>query len=440
MLGTAAPRPTRPHAQAREGIAAFLNELLLYSGQYALFYVLMNFSADGWDYFTNLGHSLLLLILIGQTIFLVGFGGKPLLRFLGSMIAPFCYTLIELREGMDFVLNSGHMFFWIFSSVTGVLQAWSISTKSQSAKRVVEFIITAVNVSIFLFVYYYFDLRLAYESRLSAKEITEEVFRNYLRITRTADGLRVFLQDPAHVYVILGGAVLGITLGVGRVKILMLKDRINALFGTYVDKDIRDRIIGENRGRSEKREICVLFSDIRDFTPLSETHSAAEITGMLNLYFTQWDKLVVKHGGVIDKFVGDAIMVLFGLKNRADACQSAVACATEMIDNLDTVKALLRQKQLPVIADIGIGINFGDAIIGDIGSEDRKNYTAIGDNVNVAARLESLCKQYKVPIAVSKDVHERIHGQLKERFVFLDLADLKGRTDKVEVYSHRQVG
>ena len=149
-----------------------LDELLLYSGQYALFYILMNFSASGLGYFRNLGHTVLLAILLLQTTTLVVWGSKPLPRFLLSLLAPAMYTILEAREGMSFVLNMGHMFFWVFSALTGGMQAASLAAQNRRVREVLEFCITAANVSIFIVVYFYFDIRLSVEQRVAGGEIS----------------------------------------------------------------------------------------------------------------------------------------------------------------------------------------------------------------------------------------------------------------------------
>lgn len=420
------------HAKAAAG--AFFNELLLFSGQYALFYILMNFTYDKLDYFSNFGHSLLLLILLLQTAILVKFGNKPRFRFLGSLIAPLFYTILEMREGIDFLLNTGHVFFWIFSLITGLLQALEIKTVTRQLKLVLEFLVTTINVMTFIFIYFYFDLKLSFGEQLAAGGISVAQYRDYLQIYTFTEGLLVFLHDPAHVYIILGGLILSVSLAIGRMRVIQLKDKISELFGKYVDKDIRDRILTVHGGRSERKEIAILFSDIRNFTTISEHHTPDAITRMLNHYFSKWDESVIKHQGVIDKYIGDAIMVLFGIKSNANACSNATACAIDMLKKMEALKADLKRMNLPVIENIGIGINFGSIIIGDIGSPQRKNYTVIGDTVNVASRLESQCKSYRVPLIISEITYLRLNESLKKHFVLLGETELKGKVEKVKIF------
>ncbi|MFZ9738395.1 MAG: adenylate/guanylate cyclase domain-containing protein [Prochlorotrichaceae cyanobacterium] len=420
-------------------IGKFFDELLLFSGQYALFYILMNFTYDKFKYFTNFGHTLLLLILIIQTVILVKLGKKPLYRFLGSLVAPLCYTMIEMTEGSGSLLNTGHIFFWFFSFATGFLQALQLKKLTKKLNLTLEFLVTTLNVTTFIFIYFYFDLKLSLSKLLESGIITPSQYLERLEIFYLQDGLSEFLKDPAHIYIIIGGLILSTSLSIGRMRIIQLKDKINELFGKYVDKDIRDKIITVNGSDSERKTIAILFSDIRSFTTISEGHQPDEITKMLNYYFSQWDESVIKYNGVIDKYIGDAIMVLFGIKDKPNACVNAVACGIDMLNKIDQMKKELRRMNLPVIEEIGIGINFGDIIIGDIGSQSRKNYTVIGDNVNIASRLESLCKSQQVPLIISESSYTRLNLNFQKYFEYLGETQLKGKSDKVKIFGLNNV-
>jgi len=416
----------------------FGNELLLNSGQYALFYILMNFSASGLNYFHNFGHTALLFILIIQTSVLVLFGGTPGRRFFFSLIAPAVYSLIELREGLVFVLNMGHMFFWFSSIVTGFLQAAILSASENRSKQVLEFVLTGVNVAIFMIVYFYFDAQLALQDQVAAGTLTTAKMNAQLELSQFWPAFVTFLEDPAHLYVLSGGAVLALTLGIGRVKILQLSARITELFGQYVDKSVRDRILSRSsEAISEFREVAVLFSDIRNFTSISEHEPPRQITSMLNEYFSWWDHEVRTHGGIIDKYIGDAVMVVFGLQNQHNSCESAVNCALAMNHSFRDLQDSLQAAGLPVIGGFGVGINFGEVIVGDIGSRERRNFTVIGDAVNVASRLESATKQLGSNLVISQTTFDRLPSQLQGQFERQGKAALKGRKDTLLVYAYR---
>jgi adenylate cyclase len=155
-------------------------------------------------------------------------------------------------------------------------------------------------------------------------------------------------------------------------------------------------------------EVCVLFSDIRGFTTLSENMPPELVTTVLQRYFDRMVKAVHRFDGTVDKFIGDGMMVLFGAPRKsADPCGDAVRCAHAMLEGLAELNGEFAREGLPALA-IGIGINYGSVTIGNIGSSERHNYSAIGDVVNVAARLEGLTKELGRKIVVTETVASRI--------------------------------
>ena len=181
-------------------------------------------------------------------------------------------------------------------------------------------------------------------------------------------------------------------------------------------------------------ELCVLFSDVRDFTTLSEKMPPDVITTVLQRYFDRMVHAVHKYDGTVDKFIGDGMMVLFGApKKSADPCGDAVQCALAMMAELDQLNVEFGQEGLPQLV-IGIGINYGTATVGNIGSSERHNYSAIGDAVNVAARVEGLTKDLGRKIIITEAVVSRIG----DRFHFdpLGTHNVKGHSP-VQVWGIR---
>jgi adenylate cyclase len=183
-------------------------------------------------------------------------------------------------------------------------------------------------------------------------------------------------------------------------------------------------------------EVCVLFSDVRDFTTLSENMPPVVVTTVLQRYFDRMVKAVHRYDGTVDKFIGDGMMVLFGAPRKSeDPCGDAVGCALAMMAGLDTLNDEFRREGLPTLT-IGIGINFGVVTVGNIGSSERHNYSAIGDAVNVAARLEGLTKDLGRKILITEAVVSRI----EERYQFDPLGShkLKGHSP-VSIWGIRTV-
>lgn len=401
----------------------FFRELLLQSGQFALFYLLMQFSISGLGLFGDVGHTALLAILGLQTAVLVVWGDRPVARFLGSLIAPLCYSLLEGFDSSEFLFNAAHAGFWVFSVITGGLQALALRGNRLGFRTLLEFLLTFLNVVIVFFLYFYFDtLR---SVRDTAELTVERIFHHFPE----------FLSDPTHLYILSGGFLLAFSLALGRTEVLRLKERINTLFGQYVDKDIRDEILARRGTQARQVNLAVLFSDLRNFTACSENAEPEAVTTMLNLYFSKWTEVVRRHGGVVDKFIGDAVMVLFGLRDEAGACEAATACGREMLRLWPELREELVRRHLPIPDGLGIGLHFGPALLGDIGSEERRNFTVIGDTVNTASRLESSCRDTGRAFLLSADVKERLAPETAARCIAVGPLKFKGRQQSLEVWA-----
>lgn len=215
---------------------------------------------------------------------------------------------------------------------------------------------------------------------------------------------------------------------------------IRKAFSRFVPEQIIDELVDGAEteakvGVGEKRDVAILFCDIRSFTNISEHNKPETIVSFLNRYFTIMCTIIKKYGGTIDKFMGDAIMALFGAPvSYEDNCRRAVAAAQEMREAVEKIE--MEDLVLPVGMkfNIGIGIHYGDVIVGSIGSEDKTDYSVIGDNVNLASRLEGLTKTYGTMILISEAVKADIQD---EEFVFrhLDNVKVKGKEHPVPIYA-----
>ena len=213
------------------------------------------------------------------------------------------------------------------------------------------------------------------------------------------------------------------------------KRKMKKLFGQYVSKDVYEQLVANPalaRLGGQRREMTVLFSDIRGFTTVSERGQPEEIVGMLNEYFTRMVDIVFTHKGTLDKFVGDMVMALFGAPlDDPHHADHAVEAALDMIAALAVLNARWKAEGRPEL-DIGIGINTGPMIAGNIGSEAIMSYTVIGDAVNLGSRLESLNKQYGTRIIISDATRARLKGRYRCR----PLGDVvvKGKTQPVAIF------
>lgn len=183
----------------------------------------------------------------------------------------------------------------------------------------------------------------------------------------------------------------------------------------------------------ERKLMTVLFMDIRHFTTISEKLSIVELKKLLNFFFTEMTKIIFKHGGTVDKYVGDMIMAFWGapLDDKSHA-QHALAAALDMQAVTEKLQAQLKNMNLPEV-HIGVGINTGMMDVGDMGSSYRRAYTVLGDAVNLASRLESLTKYYGVGIIVGEQTFEL--NKASVTFRELDRVQVKGKASSVTIYT-----
>jgi adenylate cyclase len=193
-------------------------------------------------------------------------------------------------------------------------------------------------------------------------------------------------------------------------------------------------LAAEGTREPEVRQVTVLFSDIRDFTAMSSKLSAHAIVELLNEYHSVMVEIVFRHGGTLDKFIGDGLMVYFGAPLAdPEHARHAVACALDMLAALGPLNERRAARGDPPLR-IGLGLNAGEAVVGDVGSQARRlEYTAIGDTVNLASRLESHCKVALVPLVVSESV--RAHAGDHFSWVPLPPATVKGKAEPVPVFT-----
>lgn len=212
------------------------------------------------------------------------------------------------------------------------------------------------------------------------------------------------------------------------------REHLKEMFGQYVPAKHIDEMLkssGNYALRGESRELSVLFADIRNFTMISENMQANELVELLNTLFTPMTEIIFKHRGTIDKYVGDLIMAFWGapLKDKNHA-QHAIASALDMQKKVKDMQKMLEQRNWAEI-HLGIGINSGVMNVGDMGSRYRRNYTVLGDAVNLASRVEGLTKFYGVSIIVTENTQA---NQTKFIFRKLDKVRVKGKKNGIAIY------
>ena len=207
------------------------------------------------------------------------------------------------------------------------------------------------------------------------------------------------------------------------------RERIVALFGAHVSPVVVRQLLYQSDGEASKlRDVCVMVLDIRNFTTFSETRPPDEVLRHLNTLWTFMVRIVNQHDGIVNKFLGDGFLAVFGapLSNGSGGCANAIAAAREVMLELD--RLVTAGEVSPT--EIGIALHAGPAIVGTVGSAERKEYTVIGDVVNVAFRIEALNKQFGSTLLISNLVrsHTGIDAEPMPAMM------LRGRSEPVELF------
>jgi adenylate cyclase len=213
---------------------------------------------------------------------------------------------------------------------------------------------------------------------------------------------------------------------------------VKKAFGHYIPANVMDEILSDPKKLKlggEKRELTVLFADIKSFTPYCERHQPEEVVHTLNEYFDRMTEVIFKHQGTLDKFIGDALVVIFGAPSKDSQSEQARRACLTALDMLKELESLQEEwrKQGKEILDIGIGINSGEMLVGNMGSSKVMDYTVIGDEVNLASRVQGLTRNYNVKIIITESTYNRVIKDIVEARP-LGEARVKGKDKTVVIY------
>jgi len=272
------------------------------------------------------------------------------------------------------------------------------------------------------------------------KDILYRVILNFSVYVLIYSTIR-YLFVSQMIYIDLFYPLLSLILSVAVVEIISfnLQERntrfIKNAFSSYLSGELLAQLVKNPQSLSlggEKKELTILFSDIRGFTTISESMDPVSLINLLNRYFTPMTNAVLNNGGMLDKYIGDAVMAFFNapvdIEKHAD---STCYAALEMIDKLNNLNKELKKEDIKPIR-IGIGINTADVVVGNMGSDTRFNYTVIGDGVNLASRVEGLTKNYGIDIIITEFTVDK----LSDYFIYrkIEPVKVKGKDEAVVLY------
>jgi adenylate cyclase len=204
----------------------------------------------------------------------------------------------------------------------------------------------------------------------------------------------------------------------------------------YMSPGVVDHIMahgGPDQLRGQRRVITVMFSDVRNFTKMSEQRTPVEVMEILNRYLDAMTDIVFEHNGVVDKFIGDGMLCYWGAFGDADShARLAVSAAAKMLAKLEELNKNWQAEGLPELS-IGVGINSGEAVFGNLGAGKKIEFTVLGDTVNVASRLESMNKEFKTNVILSETTEQRLDGQPPAQL--LGEVAIRGREQKMKIYT-----
>lgn len=414
----------------------FAEEFFLYSSQFTVFFILMLFSTPSIIAFQPVALIVLIGFLLLQISLLAIFGHKPIHRFLLSFITPLGYSILQTLTRAVFPLDMASFFLWAVAFYVGLLQAIGGTIRRTWPRRVIEAFLAFGTVFTFIFFYFYLDLRIALGARFNSGELPYSDYVKGLALSNFVRAFVVFIKSPQHTFFAFGALAFGGIQFVNKAKELSLRARIERILNS-VPQPVPDAQARSSLAEGENKEAVVLYGDIWNFSTLTEKLPAREAVEILNRYYSLWSVTVTHHGGFLDQFVGDTAVAVFGLLGEKDAGEQGIKCAFELLNELSHLQEDLATSGLPVVKHVGIGVHAGKIMVGELKTGGATSLSVFGEAVSTAARLDSLCREFKQDMLVSQAAYKLVSIETQARLQPLGEVLLRGKTQLSAVYGRK---
>lgn len=369
--------------------------------------------------FTIIGY-LFFMLINNKNLKFIGYTGTVIDSILLCFLPYNWYLSVGFYEKVPAV--------YLFKTSLPIMAILVISINSLALRPIYPLILAIVFNCIWVFIYFLIknDPRTSFTNSFLDNFFSEKIFIDYyLTLSMTVTGIALILSYIVYSYrKSIKQAV----------KLEVKTNQLSRYFSPNVLKEIEKN---ESIFDAKKTHVVVVFIDIRDFTSISESMDPTSLVQLLRDYHAWVVNLIYEYGGTIDKFIGDGILITFGTPiPKTDDSIRAIRFLQKLFIKLEEFNENRNLSQLPKIS-LGVGVHYGEVVVGNIGSEDRLEYTVIGDTVNLSSRLEALCKDFKVNNVLSSDLIDIIQKNSKDEFIFQELGQVKvrGKSNSIMAYS-----
>lgn len=415
----------------------YLEEFFLYSSQFVIFYIIILFASPPVIRPTDVALVTLIAFLLMQIGLLARYGHRPLARFAFSLMTPLGYSGMQSLSGPVFPLDMASFFLWATAIYLGGIQALGVWFRRKWPKRIAETLLTLGTVFTFIFFYFYLDLRLTSTKAYDAGELGYQGLIASLALDNFIPAFVEFAKSSQHIFFMFGALMFGLFQMSDKIKQISLQARLDSVYAVIEPPRLAPSASQLYR-KGATQDVAILYADLWNFTALVEKEGATETMGLLNRYYGLWDLVVRRHNGVIEQFVGDSVVAVFGLLGDKDYAENAVNCALDFQREFPYLQEDLASHRLPLVKHMSVGVHAGKATVGElsVASGDRR-VSVLGDVVAMAARLDSLCREFRQEMLVSAPAYKLLSLELQSKFQTMGEVLFRGKTQPQAVYGQK---